>query len=110
MDAFCLRTVTTIASRPSLYVATPATKEISGFDVVVNPNPVINYFDIVAKTGDNITPVNVRILSADGRVVSVEKTAANSTLKIQTEKWKSGMYFIEATQGGQRKVVKLVKL
>ena len=45
----------------------------------------------------------------DGKVLSVHKTGANSILKIGAEQWKSGMYFVEVTQGGQRKVVKLVK-
>ena len=58
----------------------------------------------------SFTLVNIRISSADGRLVSIQKTAANSTLKIETLKWKSGVYFVEVMQGDKRKVVKLVKL
>ncbi len=77
---------------------------------MVMPNPVINYFDVATSTGDNNTPVEIRITSAEGRLLSVQKTAANSTLKIGTERWRAGVYFVEVMQGGQRKVVKLIKV
>ena len=47
---------------------------------------------------------------SNGRLIAMQKTAPNSTLKLPAEKWFAGMYFIEVTQGSQRKVTKLVKL
>ena len=108
MDAFCLRTVSTALAR-GIDIPVTTTDNTKGFDVVVNPNPVTNYFDVSTATSDNNTAINVRILSTDGRVVSVQKTTANSTLKVKAENWKSGMYFVEVIQGNNRKVVKLVK-
>jgi hypothetical protein len=117
MDAFCLRTTSITLSRgtgnnTSSTAATGFTKSlpVNSFDVTVMPNPTTSYFDIATSTGDINTPVEVRITSADGRLLSVQKTAANATLKIGTEKWRSGMYFVEVIQGEKRKVVKLMKL
>ena len=109
MDAFCLRTVASL-SRPSLFAAEPETKTFEGFDVLANPNPVVSSFNVVAKSSDNATAVNIRVTSADGRVVAVQKITANSTIKIDAAHWRTGVYFVEAVQGKQRKIVRLVKL
>ena len=39
-----------------------------------------------------------------------QKTTANNTLKVNTANWAGGMYFVEITQGKNRKLVKVVKL
>jgi len=111
MDAFCLRTVASgKLARNSAPVTEDVGKEEATFDVSVAPNPSINYFDAAIRSSDNNTLVQVRISASDGRPVSSQKTTANSTLKIDAVKWKAGVYFVEVIQGGQRKVVKLVKL
>jgi hypothetical protein len=78
--------------------------------VTVHPNPGISYFDLVIKSNDNSTPVNVRIFDVNSKVVSLHyKAGANSTLRINTDKWAGGVYFAEITQGDQRKIVKMIK-
>ena len=62
------------------------------------------------NTGDNNTGIDVTVRNAEGSLLLQKKTGANGNLKIGTETWKSGVYFVEVIQGGQRKVIKLVKL
>ena len=85
----------------------PAPKE--EFTVSVLPNPSTDYFTVIVKSSDLETPVSVRILDVNGEVLSVSKTGINSSLKVGDTRWANGMYFAEVTQGGQRKVVKLIK-
>jgi hypothetical protein len=80
-------------------------------DVTVQPNPSINYFNLIIKAADSKTPVSVRVLDAYGKVLSVfSNVGANSTLRIGSEKWTAGMYYAEVMQGGERKVVKMVRV
>jgi hypothetical protein len=115
MDAFCLRTATsnpltrTMATTLTSTDLVESKLAVTGFTVSVNPNPATSFFNLTVSTSDNITPVNLRILDIEGRVLGLQKTAANSSVKIKAEKWRSGVYFVEVIQGDQRKVVKLVK-
>jgi hypothetical protein len=75
----------------------------------VMPNPTPNYFNvkIIGKTS---APVTVRVMDIYGRLIQLnEKIASNVTLRLG-DKWTSGGYFIEATQGNERKMVKVVKV
>jgi hypothetical protein len=123
IDAFCLKLAGTGRSsnsadeeqytEPGIPVSKvmPAEEnDINGFDVTVSPNPVSTYFNVEAKSADRNTIVNVRVHNTDGKLVLVQKTAANSILKIDADKLASGMYFVEVTQGNQRKVIKLIRL
>ncbi|MEO8771275.1 MAG: T9SS type A sorting domain-containing protein, partial [Ferruginibacter sp.] len=58
---------------------------------------------------DNNTLVDVRILNAEGKVLTTKKTQANSTLRIDAAQWRSGIYIVEVIQAGQRRMIKLVK-
>jgi len=118
MDAFCLR-VNTLYTRhdggdiPSSMATNPDpdTEAVNeGFNITVYPNPVSSFFNLAVTTIDKQTPVDIRILNTDGKVMSVQKAAANTTLRIGAEKWRSGVYMVEVKQGTQRKVVKLVKV
>ena len=77
-------------------------------DVQVLPNPSTNYFNLVIK-GNQQNPVTVRVLDMFGRVVEkYEKMASTTVLKLGY-KLRSGSYFAEVMQGGERKVVKIIK-
>jgi SdrD B-like domain/Secretion system C-terminal sorting domain len=121
MDAFCLKVGSAAlnggaGNKPTVQFVTTDEKttiadlDIPVFDVIVTPNPFINFFDIVTRAKDNNTPFEMRVLNTDGKLVHVRKAAANNKLKINTEKWTSGIYFVEVTQGKQRRVVRLIKL
>ena len=83
-------------------------ENISELDLAIQPNPSSNYFTLVIKSNDDKLPVSVRITDISGKVMTVEKTGPNSTLRLG-EKWISGTYFAEVSQGDQRKVVKMIK-
>ena len=78
--------------------------------VTVQPNPGVNYFDLIIRGGDNNKPATIRILDIYGKVVSAySNIAANTVLRIRSDKWVSGIYFAEVMQGEERKVVKLLR-
>jgi hypothetical protein len=127
MDAFCLRVNTNglrsnqaVTPTTDEYVTTvepsPIAKTIVKdadmpvFDVVVTPNPFIDFVDIYTKAKDNITPVEMRVMNTNGKIMYVQKTAANNKQKINTATWMTGIYLVEVIQGKERKVIKLVKL
>ena len=82
---------------------------LADFGVQVSPNPGVGFFNIKITSKDIHTLIEYRILNIDGKVLSVQKTRANSTQKINAENWTAGIYFVEVVQGGQRKIVKLIK-
>jgi hypothetical protein len=113
LDAMCLRANT---AKPLARMATPAISSTSGskvtqpeFSVTVSPNPVISSFNLGINSSNNNTMVDIRIMDINGRVLAIHKTSPNSTMKIAAEKWTSGMYLVEVTQGTERKIVKLIK-
>jgi hypothetical protein len=76
-------------------------------NVQVFPNPSSNYFNLVIK-GNPVSPVTVRVLDISGRVVEkYEKIASTTVLKLGY-KLRSGSYFAEVIQGGERRVVKMI--
>jgi hypothetical protein len=76
--------------------------------VNVMPNPSTSYFNMVINSNDE-NPVTVRVMDISGRVIEThEKIAYSGILKLG-QLWKAGSYFAEVIQGGQRKVVKLIK-
>jgi large repetitive protein len=80
------------------------------FVVIVQPNPGSTFFNFTIKSNDKISPVNIRILDVNGRVISVkQKAIANNILRIAADKWANGIYIAEVTQGGQRKIIRLIK-
>jgi hypothetical protein len=122
MDAFCLRVNTNgLRAAPGINIPTEEyvtveeksiieAMDLPDFDVLVTPNPFVNFFDVSTKAKDNITPIEMRVINANGKLMYVQKTAANNKLKINTDTWMSGIYLVEVIQGEQRKVIKLVKL
>ncbi|MEI9808752.1 MAG: DUF4082 domain-containing protein [Bacteroidota bacterium] len=77
-------------------------------DIRVMPNPGIDYFNITIK-GSGKDPVSIRILDIFGQVVEkYEKINTSAVLRVG-HGWTGGTYFAEVIQGGQRKVVKLIK-
>jgi hypothetical protein len=84
-----------------------------GCEVTVYPNPGTDYFNLVIKSTDLNTPVNVRILDVKGEVKAVyPNVQLNKTgmLRIGARQWPGGTYFAEVTQGTERTTVKMIKL
>ena len=85
-------------------------KSADGLDVTVMPNPVSSLFDIAIRSKDMNTPVSIRIMASDGRIVLLQKSTANSVSKMAADKWRPGVYFVEVIQGNERKIVRIVKI
>jgi hypothetical protein len=81
---------------------------IEELKVTVMPNPTTSYFTLKLESKYE-TPVSMRVMDARGRVVDAKsKIGANSTIQIG-HNYSSGTYYAELIQGGQRKVVQMVK-
>ena len=80
----------------------------TALSITVKPNPSSNYFNVLISGNINST-VSVRVMDEFGRVIqSNQKFGANTTLHMG-DKWVAGVYFIEAMQGNERKMVKIIK-
>ena len=77
-------------------------------EVKALPNPSATSFRLIVN-GSNDNPVSVRIFDALGRVVENHQKVASTTMQVG-DQWKGGTYFVEVTKGGERRVIKLVKL
>jgi hypothetical protein len=76
--------------------------------VTVLGNPTTTYFTLKFASRYE-TPLNLRVMDASGRVVDAQsKLGSNSSLQIG-HNYNSGTYYAEITQGGQRKVIQLIK-
>ncbi|HVG11966.1 MAG TPA: T9SS type A sorting domain-containing protein, partial [Flavisolibacter sp.] len=77
--------------------------------LVVNvfPNPASAYFTLKLQS-KNSEPVQLRMIDETGRVIEKRTVAANSAFTFGRA-YKQGMYFIEMTQGTERKLVRVLK-
>ncbi len=90
-----------------------STEEAAGpvaekLEVRVMPNPSNTYFNLVINSNE-VTPVTVRILDVFGQSVEKHEKVAAGALRVG-QSLNAGTYFAEITQGGQRQVVKIVKV
>ncbi len=108
----CAAPATIVAIAPtdiiSINANTTANNTDDALNVTVMPNPTSNYFTLKLES-KNLTPVNLRVVDAIGRVVDNKPNqASNSTLQIGFN-YGSGIYFAEFIQGNKRKVIQLIK-
>jgi hypothetical protein len=77
--------------------------------VKASPNPSADQFTLQIHSNKEI-PVTVRITDINGRLISLQPgVASNCTLRLGTG-WMNGVYFVEISQGNEKKVIRLVKL
>jgi len=77
-------------------------------EVIASPNPTMNYFELLIQSADKTTPVQVRVTSMNGRVLTALKATVGQKVRFGQE-YTSGTYVAEAIQGNKRKTVKLIK-
>jgi hypothetical protein len=77
-------------------------------DIAAMPNPTTAYFNLVIKSDSDI-PVTVRVLDIFGKVIEYHEKIAPVTSLRFGQGWAAGAYYAEVIQGGQRKVLKLMK-
>jgi hypothetical protein len=76
--------------------------------VHVVPNPSSSVFNLIIQ-GNNKNYVSVKVTDVFGRVVEhYQKISANTTLQVG-RKLSGGSYFVEVTQAGKRKFLKIIK-
>ncbi len=79
------------------------------FDVKVSPNPTSNYFVIQVQSSDRSNNISLRMMDAYGRTIQKETIGVGSIFKFG-ENFANGTYYLEAIQGKEKKVIKLLKL
>jgi hypothetical protein len=77
-------------------------------NVIVLPNPSTTYFTLKFESKNN-APMNLRVLDGNGRVVDARSAIVPNTSLQIGHNYSSGTYYAEVIQGGQRKVVQLIK-
>ena len=90
---------------------TETTKELSAagkFSAKVLSNPAPDYFTIITSTGSDAN-VSIRVMDALGRLVEEKRNvAANGLIRIG-ERYQTGIYYAEITQGNERVILTLNK-
>ncbi len=111
MDAFCLKVAANGASaRPAPAMQEDAKPVLPAeLTLALNPNPSRSVFNIIISSNDIINKAIVKIYTMDGRLVESQLTAANTTRRVNVDRWQTGVYFVRVTQGGQQKMIKAIK-
>jgi hypothetical protein len=94
------------AARGTLDMATPA---VNPFVIKAYPNPSADYFTLLVNTTDKFTGITVRIMDAFGRTIQVFNNVAADKTVMFGDKYASGAYYAEVSQGQDRKVIPLMK-
>lgn len=93
----------------SALVQDPKSEIILDFNINAYPNPSMNEFNVQINSTDETTPVSIKVMSIDGRVL--EQRIINDSSNLQLGRnWNPGLYLLEVLQGNSRKTVKLVKM
>ncbi|MBL7740016.1 MAG: Ig-like domain-containing protein [Chitinophagaceae bacterium] len=71
------------------------------------PNPSTGYFNIVISS-NNDAAIHLRVTDVSGRGIEARQKLAAGTIQIG-HNWTAGIYFVEVIQGGEKKVLRLVK-
>lgn len=82
--------------------------KIESFDVLVSPNPAVNYLD-VSVTGFS-KKYNVLLTDLNGKTVYQEENVSESKKTIDVSTIKEGMYCLIVTSDNDKKVKKIIKL
>jgi hypothetical protein len=83
--------------------------ESAGISVHVLPNPTQNYFRLTL-TADRVTSASLRVIDIAGRVMEIRTNINPSESIIFGYQLKRGVYFVEVTQGNNRKILKIIKM
>ena len=102
----CVQTTTQSLTKANI---APEEVAIENMEVSAMPNPSNINFKIAIRSSILNAPVKLIVTDILGRVIEMRTTTAGETITIG-DKYKNGTYFAEFLQGGQRKVVKLIKL
>lgn len=82
---------------------------ILDFNINAYPNPSKNEFNVQISSTDVTTPVSIKVMNIDGKVLE-QRIINDSSYQQLGKNWNPGLYILEVLQGKSRKTVKLVKL
>ncbi len=92
-----------VSAPPARQTELPLNKEL-----IIFPNPSTSHFMVQLYSRSNV-PVTIRVMDIYGRVIDRrDKIAPVGSLQIG-QAWRTGTYFVEVTQGNDRKVLKVIK-
>jgi hypothetical protein len=78
--------------------------------VHVSPNPTADQFTLHIETTELVEKINVKVIDLSGRILEQRSNlTGDQTLRIG-ENLKPGIYFIQLQQGGDIKLIKLLKI
>ena len=105
--ANCLPPPTTLAK---LLAPTIETTKATALEVKVLPNPSSYQFTLKVESDKINEMMNLRVMDVLGKVIEIRTNVfAGQTLQIGNN-YKPGVYFVEVTQGNNKKQLKLIKL
>jgi uncharacterized repeat protein (TIGR03803 family) len=101
----------TIASTSNVQQVVNEKQRIAAaFTLKASPNPSSSQFTLKIETGNTKEILNIRVVDVLGRVIEVKNNIfAGQTLQIGNN-YRPGVYFVEVTQGTDKKQLKLIKL
>ena len=86
----------------------PVEDNVTRLTAKIFPNPSNGIFTILVKSNNVTEKIFMKITDVYGRILEVQSTYANSTIKIGAS-YAPGGYFVQFTQGNQRQQLKLIK-
>jgi hypothetical protein len=81
---------------------------MNGLSVSAGPNPSADFFILNIKSSDR-SPVTIKITDIVGRVISIQPNVASNSILNVGHTYLPGVYFVQAMQGKQTVLLKLVK-
>jgi hypothetical protein len=93
---------------PEVHVSAKTIPQLEAIDLTAYPNPFNNEINIKLNHPESET-MNVRIFDMTGRIVSQSLKVNAYDVFTTGNDLRPGMFFVEVTQGGNRKVVTVIK-
>lgn len=103
-----LKQVVTKATFSNKKIIESETKLSEGLQVKAMPNLTSQYFTLITQS-TTTTPLTIRVIDLSGRIIeTITGAAPNGTVQMGNNYF-SGVYYIEISQGNQRKTLKVIK-
>jgi len=81
----------------------------NSFSIIASPNPSPGSFELRILTANTEQPILIRTIDMMGRVIDIKKNVAGQILRLGKD-YKPGIFIIEAIQGNQRAIIKVIKI
>ena len=110
MDGAPLNSTVVSTSNAQQQVINEKQQIATEFILKASPNPSSSQFTLKIESGNTKEILNLRVVDVFGKVIEVKNNIfAGQTLQIGNN-YRPGFYFVEVTQGNNKKQLKLIKL